>query len=340
MMKFTINREKFKNIFNIGIIIVSAGIFSIFAVSSKGLINLIYELKSLNYFWISLAIVFMTLYWIIESIILHIFAVLLQSEYKFYKSFKTTMIGQFFSAITPFSSGGQPAQVYYMIKNGISGGAATSILAMKFIMFQGIMTIYSIIAIILKLSFFQKNLPKFTYICIVSFSVNTMVVTFLIFASINKRLAGRILRLVYIILSKAKIVRNPKKILKRLENELKNFHDNALLMTKNYKLLIEAAFLTILQLTCFFSIPYFIYRSFNISYAGFWDMIFAQTFLTMVTSIIPLPGASGGAEGGFYLLFGLFFAKGTIISGILLWRIITYYFAIAVGGLFTIQKEL
>ncbi|QGU95886.1 flippase-like domain-containing protein [Clostridium bovifaecis] len=339
-MKFKMKREKLKDIFNIGIIIVSASIFLIFAVSSKGLINLVYELKSLNYSWIFLAVIFMLLYWIIESTTLHIFAVLVQSEYKFYKSFKTTMIGQFFSAITPFSSGGQPAQIYYMIKSGISGGAATSILAMKFIMFQGIMTIYSIIAIIVKLSFFQKNLPKFTYICVVSFSVNTMVVIFLIFASTNKRFAGWVLSLIYMSLSKIKLIRNPEKILKKLEKELISFHDSALLMTKNYKSLIETTFLTILQLTCFFSIPYFIYRSFNASYARFWDMIFAQTFLTMVTSVIPLPGASGGAEGGFYLLFGLFFDKDTIISGIILWRIITYYLAISVGGIFTIQKEL
>lgn len=61
-------------------------------------------------------------------------------------------------------------------------------------------------------------------------------------------------------------------------------------------------------------------------------MLAAQTFVTMVSAFVPLPGSSGGAEGSFYLFFGSFFGA-TIIPAILLWRLVTYYANILFGCL-------
>jgi uncharacterized membrane protein YbhN (UPF0104 family) len=55
-------------------------------------------------------------------------------------------------------------------------------------------------------------------------------------------------------------------------------------------------------------------------------------------AIIPLPGAEGGAEGGFYLIYSLFFQSGTIITAIFIWRILTYYSVIALGSIFTFVR--
>ena len=48
---------------------------------------------------------------------------------------------------------------------------------------------------------------------------------------------------------------------------------------------------------------------------------------------MPLPGASGGAEGSFVLFFGKFFGQ-DIVAAMFLWRLLTYYVNIAFGGLF------
>ncbi|WP_252976697.1 lysylphosphatidylglycerol synthase domain-containing protein [Clostridium acetobutylicum] len=52
-------------------------------------------------------------------------------------------------------------------------------------------------------------------------------------------------------------------------------------------------------------------------------------------SCIPLPGGEGGAEGGFFLIFGLFFPRKIILSAILIWRILSYYSCILSGSLFS-----
>lgn len=65
-------------------------------------------------------------------------------------------------------------------------------------------------------------------------------------------------------------------------------------------------------------------------------MIAAQIFLINFMAIIPLPGSEGGAEGGFYLIYSLFFKSDTIITAIFVWRILTYYSSIAIGSIFTL----
>jgi len=79
-------------------------------------------------------------------------------------------------------------------------------------------------------------------------------------------------------------------------------------------------------------VPYFIYRSFGMNNAPVTTMVAAQVFVAMVSAFVPLPGASGGAEGSFFLFFGMFFQT-AILPAILLWRFLTYYVNILFGGI-------
>ncbi|MCY6369187.1 lysylphosphatidylglycerol synthase transmembrane domain-containing protein [Clostridium ganghwense] len=325
--------------FNIIIIVLSAVIFMSFAISTKGLGHLIGQLKNLNYFWILLSSLLMVTYWIADSIILNIFAKSLSVKQTLWESFKMTMIGQFFNSITPFYSGGQPAQVYFMMKRDINCGVASSILAMKLVVYQGVLAIYSIIIVILKFTFFKNNMSNFFCLAVLGLIINAGVILFLVLASINKRVTKGILTFILTILSKIRIVKNVNKVLLRVEEELDNFHKNSVLIIRNFGTLIWVSLFTAIQLTAYFVIPYFIYRSFNMNSADFFNMVAVGTFLNMIVTIIPLPGASGGSEGGFYMLFGMFFRRYYIVSAIIIWRIITYYFCIAFGSIFTIVEK-
>ena len=53
-------------------------------------------------------------------------------SFKFHNALKTSMVGQFFSAVTPFATGGQPMQVYCMSKYGVEPGKGVSALTQKF----------------------------------------------------------------------------------------------------------------------------------------------------------------------------------------------------------------
>jgi uncharacterized protein (TIRG00374 family) len=111
------------------------------------------------------------------------------------------------------------------------------------------------------------------------------------------------------------------------------FHDSSKVIGKSYALYLYAIFLTFIQITIASLISYFVYRSFNFNKEPVFIMVAADTFVTMFSSFIPLPGSSGGAEGGFYLFFRAFF-KSSIIPAITLLRISTYYMNILFCGLY------
>ena len=65
-----------------------------------------------------------------------------------------------------------------------------------------------------------------------------------------------------------------------------------------------------------------------------------QAFLFLTVSFVPLPGAAGASEGGFYLFFALIF-PGTIMPlAMLLWRFATYYANILFGSFFVMYDGM
>ena len=58
----------------------------------------------------------------------------------------------------------------------------------------------------------------------------------------------------------------------------------------------------------------------------------------MITSFVPLPGASGGAEISFITFFRLFFPENMVSMSTLFWRLITFYLPIIVGTGFLLKS--
>lgn len=324
-------------IVNVAAIIISVAIFLYFFIYEKGLHQLISVLKVINVYWIFAAIALMLVYWTLEVFIIHELTRLLFLQQKFSSSIKAAMVGQLYASITPLQTGAQPAIYYVLESGGISPASASSILVMKFIIHQITMTIYSFIIIILKFNYFTSKISGIFYLCLIGFLFNFGIILTAVMFSINKKLTNIILLNGIKFLSKIKLIKNWQKSYEKIERGLNEFHDNAIFIAKNYKIVLRVAIINTVQLTVFYVIPYIIYRSFNLGSANLWNMLAAQTLVMLIVSITPLPGGSGGAEGGFIFLFKMFF-KENILPGVLLWRIITYYSCILIGSLFTLHR--
>lgn len=321
-----------KNKINLIIGGASGILLVVFISLTKGWGGLIDQLTSLKFGWIIGAFLCMFFYWILESKILQIIMNSLTKISSFKKSFKVTMIGQFFNSITPFASGGQPAQLFALSKEGIGAGEAGSILMMKYIIYQSVLTVYSIVLIIWKAPFFQGKLKNIFYLSMIGFLINTGVIIALIVFAKYKKVTHSFFNFLNKLLNKLKIVKNVENMEKKVEEQLDKFHHNIIILKKNKKVIASAIVYTTIQLTVFFAIPYFVYYSFEGGNVQLINMIAANSFVMMLTAFIPLPGASGGAEGGFYMFFQLFFQEQNILTGILIWRIVTFYSCLIFGA--------
>ena len=52
----------------------------------------------------------------------------------------------------------------------------------------------------------------------------------------------------------------------------------------------------------------------------------------IIGNFVPIPGGSGGIEYGFLAFFELYLPPGPLRSALIVWRGITYYLGIIVGG--------
>ncbi|MBU3093435.1 flippase-like domain-containing protein [Clostridium sp. CM028] len=328
--------KKYK--FNIILGIASGVIFVLLIIFTNGWMDLIHQMKNLQIQWIFVAVISMMLYWIFEAKTLQSIILLMKKDYKFKQAFKVTMVGQYFNSITPFASGGQPMQLYSLTKQKLGAGKSGSALMIKFIIYQTILTIYSLILIFWKAAFFKSKMSNLFYLIGFGFTVNASVIICLIIFSKYRKLTRKLIIAFSKVLGKFRVVKNISKLEIRINENLDQFHDNMEIVKHSKGLMLKAVVYTVFQLTIYFSIPYFIYLSFGMKGASIGSMIAATAFVIMLTAFIPLPGAIGGAEGAFYMFFSLFFVSNNIMAAILLWRIITFYSCIIFGFYATVKN--
>lgn len=326
MSKIKKKKIQGKTIFNATVIILSLLILAYFSLSENGFTDLIENFKTMDTGFLIMAIVCNLINLLIDALLIYILTKNSHKSYKFGSAFRCSMTGQFFSAVTPFSTGGQPMQIYLMSKQGVEPGISTSMLVQKFLVYQTTLTTYSAIAILLLFNFLGQSMNSIMMsFAIFGFLSQGFVIFLLLLFSFNRKLTHITLSGGAKFLSKIKLMKNPQKKIDELEEQLITFHESNKELFKNRKLLLTSYVLTTVQLTAMFIIPYCIYRAFNLSGAKPIDMICSQAFVTMTSCFIPLPGAAGASEVSFIGFFSMYFSPETIKSAVLLWRIITYY---------------
>ncbi|MDO5292825.1 MAG: lysylphosphatidylglycerol synthase transmembrane domain-containing protein [bacterium] len=285
--------------------------------------------------WLVLALLCMVGYCLLESGVLYCTANCIKRKLSFVNAFRTTMVGQLFNNITPFASGGQPMQLYYLTKSSFQLGEASSILLMKFIVYQSALIVYSTVLIFIRYSFFSKQVSKLGYFIGLGFTVNMFVVIGLFLIGFLPGFATRLTKGIIAFLSKIRIIKNKEKTTDHAISNIEGFHNGFRQLMLQKRVLFQSVAITIAQLTCFFIIPFCICMALGIEVGSIISVVAASSFVMMISAFIPLPGASGGAEGSFYLLFGIFIIKpGLTAVALLLWRFITYYLPIIVGIFF------
>ncbi|MTI48684.1 lysylphosphatidylglycerol synthase transmembrane domain-containing protein [Sporosalibacterium faouarense] len=289
-------------------------------------------IKTTNKIYISLGLLCMVGFWVCDGAIIFMLKKMINIKRNMMKSFKLSMIGQYFSAITPFATGGQPAQVYSLVKDSVPIGKATSLLINKYIIYQVTVTFYSIIMFIVKLNFVYSKIKIALPFVMTGILINIVGLLFIFGIFFNPVIIKKIIVFLLNFGEKVRVVKDANKYKKRLDHHITEYLTSIKGVTENKMVAVKVVILTIVQLTFRFTVTYFIYLALGFNKASFFDIISIQSLLYMAISFIPTPGGTGAAEGGFFILFKVFFHGGVLLYAVLLWRIISFYFNIVVSG--------
>ena len=133
---------------NIIILVIVSFVVIFFSLKDdfNGAIN---YLKNMNYLWILIAVLFMLANIFFQSLSQYRFLKEVDPNYKFSSCFRLMCMAMFFNAITPFSSGGQPFEMYLLNKEGIKVSDSLNALLQHFITYQFGLIFTSTIVIVL-----------------------------------------------------------------------------------------------------------------------------------------------------------------------------------------------
>lgn len=251
----------------------------------------------------------------------------------FAQKIRYAFCGFFFSSITPSASGGQPAQVYYMHKDGINLSHSAFALLLELIGFECASIIIGtagiFVSIFSKINLFETS--GIIWFIIAGFLVNALLLTGLLLIMFSRKAVKCIARLCIRIASIFDKSGNSKK---KILTSFSEYRIAALKLKKNPKAVIKVVLTSLIQLGAYHCITFFCYKALMQKGLNCLEVMSLQGLLFTSVSCIPLPGSCGAMEGGFSLLFKSIFESTLLGSAIILSRLFSFVLPLLVSGTF------
>lgn len=213
-------QNKKKMAFNFVLIAIIFIALIIYMISVDGIDNIVNVLTHVNYSWVIAGFVCLLIQWFSEAYALHLPIKKMYPNQKFSNSFKVNMIGQLLNNLTPFSTGGQPMQAYELNKTGKRVSDSLSAMAVKFVVAQSSLLLFTFIVVIFEFDFFSKSLQNFLWLAIVGFSMNLIGISAVILAGFNKKAITSIVNPIIRFLGKIKILKHTEDVIENFSNSI------------------------------------------------------------------------------------------------------------------------
>lgn len=245
--------------------------------------------------------------------------------------------GMFFSNLTPNGAGGAPAQIYRITRAGLSLGRAGAVQYTRFVIYEAAEGIFAAIMLIFRLDYFFDTYGDVFLIGILIFGFKILQVAAFVVVCLFPGVVKRVGRFVLRQVNKTGRVKRYDYWNNLIESQVDEFATGFRSAARNVTEMLATLLVTLLQLGCLYSLPWFTLQAFG-KQADILTCVACGSMLELLTSAIPLPGGTGGAEGGFALLFGYMFGDARS-AGYVVWRAIEYIlpvlFSIPLMGLKT-----
>lgn len=249
-------------------------------------------------------------------------------------------VGFYFSSITPSSTGGQPAQVYYMSKDGIPAAHGTLSMLLNTACFQVSILIYAGVALLFRPGLLLSMGTGLGALLILGTAIMLVLTTVMLIYMFLPNAAHKLADGILSLLVRVHLVKDGERWRVRLEHQMEEYRAGADCILHNPVMAIRLLLITLFQLTCQFAVPYTVYRAFGLTGHGAFEIICAQALLTLAVSMLPLPGAVGVSEGGFIRFFTVFFGTQLVTPAVLISRGVSFYAFLALSALITLTVHL
>ncbi len=326
---------------NLGVALLSSfSVVAMFLIFSRGE-NVFKIITEFPPFEIFIGFALFSLVFVVDSSRTIVLSHFLGEKVSWSVAMRNSILGYFFTYITPFSAGGQPYQIYHLSKWHVSAENSSAIILTRWSNMLIFLSISSLLLIKKYLSYIQVGIPLVSealwLIIILSVAFSLGMVVFFLVPKFGMEAIVHLKRSKLINWFFKLFKRDSSKVFDEFSDKMMNFYNSMkLIWAKKPWLVIFDGVMGVLDLAVLY---YILYRAINVSsksagipfQLSFWNLSALFILLSFVVYYVPTPGSSGGVEGGFYAVLSIYGNPPAVMAGILAWRLTTYYLPIALG---------
>lgn len=325
--------EKLKKVANVIVLALVTCLVLYFSLKDN-FNTIINEIINVNIFWLVISFLLALSFWFFKAIATTRIANIFKKDYSIKQGMRLVLETNFFHAITPFAVGGQPYEIYSLKKSKLKITEATNVSIVNFIVYQIALVLLGIIAIVYNHHFvLLKENDLLKNLVVIGFLVNFIVIVALFLLTCTKKINKILMKFIIKVLNKIHLVKNKDEKIKQFNEYLNEFHQGAKILLHDKKLFIKLIFVHFIGLISSYLIPLTLTYAMGISsYTGI-EAIVLSSYVMLIGAFVPIPGGTGGLEYGFMTFYGSFIKGSKLNAIMLLWRFITYYFAMILGAI-------
>jgi len=302
--------------------------------------DVITSLKNISYEYIVLGLILVLVYLFTESIYIKIILKSLKQKIHLWQGVVYSCIEFYFSAITPSSTGGQPAQAYYMHKDGIPFTKSSVTLLLNTITFKLVLLIMGLFAVIFYPSLIFNNSTLFTIIFVFGVVVNIAMIIACLMLMYSKHWVKSIALFCINIGHKLHLIKNKDKKIESFYNHLAEYQESAKYIKDNLWGSVKVCLITFVQRLAMFSIAYVVYRAFGFNEHSYIELVVIQLSIAIAIDSLPLPGGIGASEAMLILIYDKIFGENLSLPAMLVTRGLSYYSCLLISGIIVLLNHL
>ncbi len=347
MAKKKVSKSIKKQLLNIGflVILIAVTVIVIFTATDIKFGDIFKFLGNCNPWWIVGALGLTIASVLFEAVSIYFIMRGLGAKRNFYKATCYTTADLYYSAITPSGTGGQPASIYYMVKDGINAGKASFGLVFNLAGYTLSIIIIGAVSFAVRPGIFATVgmggdwFPQVLIIagCVIQGLLLAFFIGCMFWGKAVKKAGNGIITL----LTKIHIIKKPDKWRDKLSHEVDLYKDCLYEIRNHPGMSIINVFANLGQRVCHVLIPVFVILAQQPN-ADVWGLCACSALIIIGYNSIPLPGGVGVYE---YLYVSIYATAGLgdktfVLAALMVSRFISYYLIMIVCGLFTLAYHI
>lgn len=297
-------------------------------------------LKACNKYYIILSIVCVIAYLMFNVLFLKKCFHPFKEKLTFKQALAYTCTEIYFSAITPSSTGGQPAELYYMTKDGIPLEKSTIVILVNTILYKLSILILGVLSILLVPNYLLNNGVIFTLLLALGMLLDIFIIVLFLILLFSKKTMLKLLKIILKIFAFFHINKNVEQKEKDWKASFQKYQECAFFIKENPAFIIKLFIIILFQRISLFFVSYFVYRSFGLDAHNFLEIIAIQIGVTLAIDSVPLPGGVMIGEKLTHQITKLIYTENLAISSMLIIRGISFYLLVLISAMIYVIYHL